>query len=222
MIEKTPLLSQERLPRAWKLFQWTIGGTIDKRKLALSKYRGQREVLEVGCSIGNIAVAFRNIPGVSYCGLDIDAGAIRCARRDFARYRNFTFVCEDLAKHGATSGKRYDFILLAGVAHHVDDPTLVAMLEAARDLLSPAGSLVVIDPVTPQPADGRLVHWYQRLERGNFVRSFSELGKLIRGIRGLLSLAAEESMVGATPLSVPVVSRFGVFSAALAPPLPQS
>ncbi len=117
--------------------------------------------------------------------------------------------------------KRYDYILLAGVAHHVDDPTLVAMLEAARDLLTPAGALVVVDPVTPRDGDGRLVHWFQRLERGNFVRSFSELANLIRGIPGLLSLSAEEAMVGATPLSAPVVSRFGVFAAARASPLPR-
>ena len=89
---------------------------------------------------------------------------------------------------------------------------LSKMLQAARDLLSPDGLLVVTDPVTPRPADGWFVHWYIKLERGIFVRSFSHLREIVSGIPQLVLLEAEERMIGSTPISIPTANRFGIFT----------
>ncbi len=51
-------ISQWIMPRAFELFQFSIGGTVAKRNLVLQHYSNQKRILEVGCSAGNIAAAF--------------------------------------------------------------------------------------------------------------------------------------------------------------------
>jgi hypothetical protein len=43
-------LSQSTSPRLWNLLQYWVGGTVDKRKLALRHYQGQSRVLDCGSS----------------------------------------------------------------------------------------------------------------------------------------------------------------------------
>ena len=212
MNPNTPLLSQENFPLLFKVFQWTIGGTIDKRKLALLNFSGQKEVLEIGCSIGNVAKVFSQFGKVNYTGLDIDPSAIRFAQRDFRGEQRFKFICQDLNVFATETKQKFDYILFAGVAHHVEDAALSQMLTSARKLLSDGGVLMVIDPVQPKPEDGRFIHWYQKLERGQYVRQFEDLKSLILGIPDLKLDQSEECVIGATPLSVPPSCRFGIFT----------
>ncbi len=51
-------ISQWIMPRAFDLFQFSIGGTVTKRNLVLQYYSNQKRILEAGCSVGNIAAAF--------------------------------------------------------------------------------------------------------------------------------------------------------------------
>jgi len=51
-------ISQWAMPRAFELFQFSIGGTVAKRNLVLQYYSNQKRNLEAGCSVGNIAAAF--------------------------------------------------------------------------------------------------------------------------------------------------------------------
>jgi hypothetical protein len=51
-------LSQSNFPRLWLLFQYLVGGTADKRRLAAMYYKGQKKVLEIGCSVGNVSQIF--------------------------------------------------------------------------------------------------------------------------------------------------------------------
>ena len=58
--------------RLWLLAQLTVLGTYDKQRLVLKHYRGQRRILEIGCSVGNVSMAFRQFPNINFVGLDID------------------------------------------------------------------------------------------------------------------------------------------------------
>jgi 2-polyprenyl-3-methyl-5-hydroxy-6-metoxy-1,4-benzoquinol methylase len=204
-------LTQTRFPLAWNCFQWTIGGTADKRRLCLKYYGGQKRVLEVGCSAGNIAVAFLDRPGVRYVGVDIDRSAIALAKKRFARFHNFSFRCEDLAEL-VKSGDRFDYVLLAGVLHHLADRECGSLLHAAAELLDEAGLLAVVDPVLPEPGDSRFLRLYLRtLEQGRHVRDRKALAKLLNSERGLVSCGSETCLVGATPVGLPKCARFGVW-----------
>lgn len=215
MNPKPPFLSQENFPVLWKIFQWTIGGTIDKQKLALRKYRGQKNVLEVGCSSGNVARIFRRFKNIHFTGLDIDPNAIQLAQQDFARDKNFKFLCIDIADYAESSADRFDYILVGGVAHHVNDASLITMLASAKKLLSPDGILVVVDPVKPGPKDNWFIHLYQKMERGQFVRPYDNLKEIILKTPGLQLKESEQCVIGATPLSTPASCRFGIFSLSL-------
>ncbi len=47
------------------------------------------DMLEVGCSVGNIANAFQSFAEISYTGIDIDSTAIRRAQKNMIAFRNF-------------------------------------------------------------------------------------------------------------------------------------
>jgi SAM-dependent methyltransferase len=200
-------LSLQRAPMLWDLFQLTVGGTADKQRLCVRHFNGAGRVLEIGCATGNIARAFRKWPQVAYTGLDIEAGAIARARRVFAGTDRFEFVCQDLESFSRSAGP-FDYVLLAGVAHHLTDDDLDAMLVASRRLMAPGAKLVVVDPVQPDASDSWLVRNYLRVERGMSVRRAEALLDRLSHVDGLRVIATESDLVGATPWSVPLCARF--------------
>ncbi len=148
-----PLLSQTRLPRLWRTFQFWCGGSVDKRKLCFSLYEGQKRILEVGCSVGNIAAAMRRVPEISYTGVDIDKVAIDVARRAFRGQPNFEFRCADLCSERMAIGV-FDYVLVAGVLHHIPDEGCMDLLAACHDVMaSRASRLVVVEPLSPEQDD---------------------------------------------------------------------
>ena len=145
--------TQSRFPGLWEIFQYYIGGSVDKRKLAISKYEKQRNILGVGCSLGNIAKVFLKKPNLKYTGLDIDPVAIRYAQKDYAHHKNFRFICMDLECLIKQNEEKFDYILFAGVLHHVDLLTFRIFFMSAWSLISNDGTLVVVDPLSPRKND---------------------------------------------------------------------
>lgn len=209
------MLSQTRLPRTWRAFQYLAGGTVAKRGLALDLCAGRRRILEVGCSLGNIAQAFRARRDVVYTGIDIDPVVIGHARRRFAGLPRFRFVCADLAA-GALEGDRFDCVLLAGVLHHVDPATASRLASAAAELLDADGILAVTDPLLPAADDPWLVRRFIRIERGAHVRTGAALAALLAAVPGLRLVRSEERLIPATPWGGPAVARFGTYVLATA------
>ncbi len=204
-------LTQSRFPFLWNCFQWAMGGTVDKRRLCLKYYSGQDRVLEIGCSVGNIAVAFLPKPGLRYVGVDDDAAAIALAQKQFARVENFSFHCRDVTRM-ADFGEPFDYILLAGVLHHTADAVSRDLLHAAMRLLDDAGLLVVVDPILPEPRDSSFLRIYLRMfEQGQHVRSRAAMETLLNSEPGLIPCGAETCLIGATPMRVPAAARFGIW-----------
>lgn len=194
---------------AFDVFQFCIGGTIAKRRLVMDRWSGQRRVLEVGCSTGNIASAFRG-RDADYVGLDIDPAAIEWARRKFRKAARFSFVCSEL--HAYPFGQPFDFVIFSGILHHVDTPTARRLMEFSASLLLPGGVVVVSDPLRPEPGDSLLTRAYRKMERGEFVRSREELAQLLEGLSNLRVVRHVCEPVTALPVfRWPVVSTFGVF-----------
>lgn len=207
-----PFLSQHRFPRLWNAFQYTIGGTIDKRRLCLKHYRGEKRILEVGCSLGNISKAFVDFSDVRFTGVDIDQVVIDYARKRFRTKSTVEFICQDLQIMAGETTDRYDYILLAGVCHHVDNQELNTLVKAASDLLvKEGGSLVVVDPLIPNVEDSWFVHCFLTLEQGQYLRSGNKLLELLYEIEGMRIEDQEECLIGASPFHWPVCARFGVY-----------
>ena len=204
-------LTQSRYPILWKIFQYCIGGTVDKRKLAVCKYEKQGNILEVGCSLGNIAKVFLKKPDLKYTGLDIDPVAIRCAQKDYANNKNFRFICMDLGSFIKQSDEKFDYILFAGMLHHVDLGTFRDLFKDVRPSMPDDGVLVVVDRLSPRKNDNWFIHVFKKLERGEYVRDESEMQSILKDLPGFKLRSVETCLIGATPLSIPKCARFGVY-----------
>ena len=174
-------LNQSRFPRLWLLFQRLIGGSKDKQALALSALSmigGQKKhILEIGCSVGNIADAFRSLPHIRYTGIDIDQSVIEVAQSRFAG-TEFQFLHESMEEH-ILKKMRYDYILVAGMLHHVDDKTALEILKQTMPLSKPETIILVYDPATLDKTDPFYMHWFYKLEQGQFMRDEKSTEKLI-------------------------------------------
>jgi 2-polyprenyl-3-methyl-5-hydroxy-6-metoxy-1,4-benzoquinol methylase len=187
-----------------------IGGNGTKKELASAYYSGQERVLEVGCSVGNISSVFCGHPHVRYTGIDIDERALDCAKRRFRRFPNFVFsVCslEELA----AKGESFEYVLFAGILHHVDDWTCHRLLRTCLGCLDPAGRLVIYDPELPRPNDSRLLHFFcHHFEQGRYMRKREHLQHLLESA-GVILDVVEDRMVSPGLVARPHVARFNLF-----------
>ena|SRR5213594_996001 len=207
------LINQHRAPRLWLLFQNLFGGNADKKRLVRWLCRTVGNVLEVGCSVGNIADAFRMTSTVQYVGLDIDDAAVAVARLRFRNDSRFTFVCDELERYARQNGSRFDVVLFAGVLHHVDDSTAGRLLRTGGGLLRSDGYLVIVEPLPATVAAPWLVSFYvNSLEQGRFVRDEGALRHLVEGA-GLAISNAQRVPIHATPLRWPLCAYFAAIEA---------
>ena len=132
-------------------------------------------VLDVGCGNGDLAQFVP--PGSQYVGVDHNASYIASANRSPAQ-GNVLFVDADVGDLPLLDIGRFDVVVALGVVHHLDDSAATRMIEAARDLLTANGRLVLIDPAfhPEQRATARVL---MALDRGRFVRHPSDYERLV-------------------------------------------
>jgi 2-polyprenyl-3-methyl-5-hydroxy-6-metoxy-1,4-benzoquinol methylase len=197
------------VPLAFDVFQYLIGGTIAKRELVMSSYTNQKNVLEVGCSIGNIAKPFLK-KTISYTGLDIDDLSIQYAKIKYKHFQNCTFLTGDIFEQKFIES--FDLIIFSAVLHHIDDCLAKKMLDFSVKLLSKDGSICISDPVLPETSDSTIIKLYRKMERGNHMRSFDQLSLLVSDVKSLSVTKRSVLPVTALPFgSKPIVSKFGYF-----------
>lgn len=205
-----PFLDQNRFPRLWLLMQMTIGGNKSKQAFAVKWYKGQSKALEIGCSVGNVSSVFARQPKIAFLGIDIDAKAVGVAKRRFRRSPNLRFDHCELAKV-VESGQQFDYILFAGILHHVSDTVAIQMLKDVRRCAAPGAGIVIYDPESPRPEDSLVIRWFMRtFENGRHVRTEEEYRRLIHNA-GLRIQAAEKQMVSPGIVRRPYVSTFCLF-----------
>lgn len=204
-------LNQSDSPKLWSLFQYLAGGAVEKRKLATKYFSGRGRVLEVGCSTGMIASAFGPKIGVSYLGVDVDRAAIDYAKKKFSGNSGVDFQLSDT--HSPNYGESmFDFVLIAGVLHHINDDDCRNILLASAKAVKAGGVIAVSEPLLPLQSDPFLVRQFIRVEQGEYVRSEHDLRSLLTSVPGITISASEQQLIGATPAGWPTVARFGVYA----------
>lgn len=204
-----PLFTQSRFPRLWLLMQKAIGGNADKQRLAVEHYRGQARVLEIGCSVGNVSAAFLRFPGLSFTGLDIDSDALALARQRFHDADNFRFVQGSLNEL-AQGDERFDYVLFAGILHHVDDTTGEGLLRDAMHCTEAGGTVVIYEPEALNAGDGWFLRLFNALfEQGVHLRSRPELEALAKRA-GMEIERVEDRMISPGIVRRPYVARFNL------------
>ncbi|MCX7220876.1 MAG: class I SAM-dependent methyltransferase [Burkholderiales bacterium] len=206
-------ISQTNFPRLWLLMQNLIGGNAAKQALALEHYHGQKNVLEIGCSVGNISSAFRRFSDLNFTGIDIDRNAIRnainLAKKRFSDVPNFTFSLTSLEQLSA-NGKKFEFVLFAGILHHVDDATGLQLLQDALKCLASDGLLIIYEPEAVQESDNWLLRWFCKIfEQGAYLRSKTALRSLVES-SGIRVESISDRMISPGIVTHPYVARFNL------------
>lgn len=129
--------------------------------LEVIRARTVSRVLDVGCGPGTNATHFL---GVDYLGVDINPEYIAHAIR---RYGD-RFRVEDVTKMELAPGGGFDCILVNSLLHHLPDHEVHRLLNHLQHLLTPDGSIHVLDLVLP--AGFSIPHLLARADRGEYPR----------------------------------------------------
>ena len=99
-----------------------------------------KKILDIGCGPAEILSCLDNI---DYYGYDISTRYIDSAKYRYAdkgKFYNKAIAIEDLADK-----PKFDFVLMHGLLHHVDDDTAIKLLTIAHAALKTGGRLVTAD-----------------------------------------------------------------------------
>ena len=120
-----------------------------------------RRVLDVGCGAGTNAQHFAN---TDYVGIDVNERYLQAARARFGGQ----FVQADLTGAQLSTLGTFDMILVNSFFHHVADEDVERILVQLSSLLSPDGTIHILDLVLPSR---KSLAWIMaRLDRGRFPR----------------------------------------------------
>ena len=163
----TTLLEQPLVYRMWQ-------APFAARKLAPLRAAGvlatARRVLDVGCGPGTNAPFFAQ---ADYLGVDLNPRYIDDARRRFPGAR---FAVADVTSDAFAESHRFDFILVNSLLHHLDDAGTRHVLDRVARLLSPDGTVHILDLVLPARWSASRV--MARLDRGEHPRPLEEWRRL--------------------------------------------
>jgi len=142
---------QEEQIRLW-------ASQVQKGQYILEGYHEQgkehpKSVLDVGCHLGGMLSAFRDVGAECY-GVEID-------ERSIAQCRQSGITTFHTLQEGIDSGNKFDFIMLQDMIEHYTDLREVALL---KDLLNPAGMIFVYTPGVFRFRPGnyfQIAHTYQ-------------------------------------------------------------
>lgn len=157
-------------PWIYSLTQMLGRPTVERYHAFVRKYVPQekgRRVLEIGCGTGSARPLFAG----DYTGIDINPGYIGQAQRNFAG----TFQTMDA---GALpfAPKSFDDAVTIATCHHLSDLQLASMVAKA---VTVAGHLHIIDAILPLSARSVFKRAWFRMDRGQFVRTFEQLSKIV-------------------------------------------
>ena len=132
-----------------------------------------RRVLDVGCGPGTNTPFFAD---VDYLGIDINESYIESARRRHGR----KFIAADVTAYRVADHERFDLILMNSLLHHIDDASVIRLLEHLRELLTEDGRVHVLEllmPDTLSPA-----RFLARHDRGRYVRPLKQWSHLLGSV----------------------------------------
>jgi ubiquinone/menaquinone biosynthesis C-methylase UbiE len=135
-----------------------------------------QSVLDLGCGYGDVAHFYAN--RCRYVGIDSNSSYIQEARRR-NRDNDAEFIVGDVSSEEVLSRGPFDLVMMTGVLHHLPNEHVLAIANASRQLVSPSGRFVAMEPVfsPDQRLSARLII---AADRGRFVRDKDGYVNLLR------------------------------------------
>jgi len=161
-----PALGKRWLLPLYDPFLWILGA--DKAKQPLieqAEVKAGFRVLDIGCGTGSMAINIkRTHPETEVVGIDPDPDALALSRRKAKRARLSIEFDRGFADHMPYADSSFDRVFSSFMFHHLAADEKTATLGEIRRVLTPGGSLHLLDfvhehdPHSGEPAHGRLIH----------------------------------------------------------------
>lgn len=143
------------------------------KKIIREFLRGNKPktVLDLGCGTGILAPFFSK---KAYLGIDIDKTSIDYAKKKHPGYAFETMDATKIVKFN----KKFDFILVVGVIHHLDDDDAKKFVEIIKLHLKKGGKTLVIEAIPPLWKWNILGQINRAMDKGAFIRKLDYYKKL--------------------------------------------
>jgi SAM-dependent methyltransferase len=148
------------------------------------KNKKNLSVLDIGCGPANILKKFSSI---NYYGYDIDINHINFAKKKFSS-KNFHFFNRMFGEKEVFNLPKFDFVLLLGVIHHLDNNKVKKNLITIKKVLKKNGKLLILDNVLTQNQNS-IAKYLIKKDKGKNIRNldkyklFLQKDYLIKNIR---------------------------------------
>lgn len=156
-------------PFVYALWQWPFIAQKFEPIVNCSEYKSAQRILDIACGPGINTKYFK---GRNYLGIDLNQKYVDYAR---SKYGDF-YKCHDAREIDATLGK-FDLILMNSFLHHVSDQDTVNIINRAKMLLNPGGTIQIADITMPN--ENGIVKFLAKSDRGKYVRSAERLQTLV-------------------------------------------
>ncbi len=154
-----PAAGRDWLLPLYDPFQWILGGDAVKRVLIeQAAIKSACRVLDIGCGTGSLAVLIkRQHPQAEVVGLDPDPKALAIARRKAVRAGLGIAFDQGFGDRLPYADASFDRVFSSLMFHHLKPDEKSAMLREIRRVLSPGGSLHLLDFGPPRSTVARLL-----------------------------------------------------------------
>ncbi len=130
-------------PLFYSLTQKIMSGVSTRGALVKNVINTNSKILDIGCGTAKI---IDSLPVVDYYGYDISKKYISYAKKKYNSEQN-KFFCKKFNSNELSKLPKFDFILLFGIIHHLDDDELHDMLPGLKRALKTNGKLITCDPI---------------------------------------------------------------------------
>ncbi len=162
-------------PQFYSIFQMIMSGTSFRRMIVKNFIKKKNvNILDIGCGPAEI---LDSLPQVNYFGYDINSEYIDYAKNKYKDRGNFyykKFTEKELKKL-----PKFDYILLFGILHHLEDKEVYNLLKLAKKVLKKNGRILTEDPIL-MTKQNILSKFIIKMDRGANVRSKKEYIFLIK------------------------------------------
>lgn len=155
------------------------------RRVIEANHRGERDViarelgettgsvLDIPCGTGTYSTFF---DATHYIGIDLIPKYVERAKK---RFPDKDFRTMD-ALHLEFEDAAFEFILVCGFYHHLDDAEVARAIEETHRVLKPGGRCVLIEDHPTRSRWNLLGRFLQTLDQGAFIRPDSYYEELLR------------------------------------------
>lgn len=150
----------------YSLVQRIMSATSFREKI-VKKYitKNNIKVLDIGCGPAEILNA---LPRINYYGFDINPLYINSAKKKYESRGKF--FCKKFTIKDTKRLPKFDYVLLLGILHHLNDQELNVLMKNIKKVLKKRGKIITLDNIFIK-SQNLIAKFLIVLDKGNNVRS---------------------------------------------------